>query len=221
MGRASPRALLLSRRHITRDASGTSAQLAVVPASSQRQARAELFAVNVGLSAITSGVVSLARHGSFRRGLLGGAAGGGLGFLGKLVAVDPSVGAPFIGRQIGAIGASMTRSAALGDGFLEQIVLPVGPLRVYLNLEDAETTTVRVDLESVAWTAYGLLTDRTRIRVGGRRTAPPTRSARARSMGRWACWPRRRPRSWSTWAIRTVHSVRERRIPFGANQRTT
>jgi hypothetical protein len=147
-------------------ASGTSAQPLAVPRRSQRQATAELFAVNVGLSAITSGVVSLARHESFRRGLLGGGAGGGLGFLGKLVAVDPSVGAPFIGRQIGAIGASLTRSAALGDSFFDQVVLPVGPLRVYLKLKDPGTTTVRVDLESVVWTAYGLLTDRFSLDVG-------------------------------------------------------
>ena len=147
-------------------ATGSSAQPVARPAASQRAGTAELLAVNVGLSAITSGVVSLVRHGSFRRGILGGAVGGGLGFLGKLVAVDPSVGAPFVGRQIGAIGASLTRSAALGDPFFDQVVLPVGPLRLYLNPKEPGTTTVRVDLESVVWTAYGLLADRFSLDVG-------------------------------------------------------
>ncbi len=61
-----------------------------------------------------------------------GALGGGLTYAGKRVAVERFDGAGFLGREIASVGGSVVRNAAAGRGPLDELVLPVGPVRLYV-----------------------------------------------------------------------------------------
>lgn len=58
-----------------------------------------------------------------------GTLGGGVTYAGKRVAVERFGGAGFLGRELATVGGSMVRNASAGRGVLEELVLPVGPVR--------------------------------------------------------------------------------------------
>lgn len=62
-----------------------------------------------------------------------GTLGGGVTYAGKRVAVERFGGAGFLGRELASVGGSMVRNASAGRGVLEEIVLPVGPVRLYIG----------------------------------------------------------------------------------------
>jgi hypothetical protein len=109
---------------------------------------AEAAAVNGLLGGVTAGVLRRRGGGSFREGFLRGAAGGGAVYAGKWAAAGRFEGAGLVGRQLAAVGGSEIRSASAGMGVLEQVVLPLGPLRIYTGREAG--TQVRVDATGVA-----------------------------------------------------------------------
>jgi hypothetical protein len=109
---------------------------------------AEAAGVNALLGGVTAGVLRKRGGGSFREGFLRGAAGGGAVYAGKWVAVGRFEWAGFVGRQVAAVGGSEIRNAAAGMGVLEQVVLPLGPVRVYTGREAG--THVRVDATGAA-----------------------------------------------------------------------
>lgn len=91
------------------------------------------LSANALLGGITAGIVSHLRHGSFSTGFTRGALGGAVAYGGKRTAAAGFAGAGFLGRQLGAVGGSITRNAALDIGLLDTLILPVGPLRIFVD----------------------------------------------------------------------------------------
>lgn len=104
--------------------------------------------VNALLGGATAAVVRMVRGEPVWEGFWAGAVGGGVGYVGKRVAVEDFYGAGFLGRELASVGGSVVRNAAAGVGPLDEIVLPVGPVRLYVSREHGITP--RVDLASVA-----------------------------------------------------------------------
>ncbi len=116
------------------------------------------ISVNAALGGLTAGVFQAARGGSFWTGFTRGAVGGGVVYAGKRVSVEDFWGAGLFGRQLAAVGSSVVRNASRGQPTLEHLVLPVGPLRLYLDRGQTSTLQVRFDLISLMVTLYGVAT---------------------------------------------------------------
>lgn len=112
--------------------------------------------VNAVLGGLTSGVMRHARGGRFRDGFVAGAAGGALTYGGKRLAAEEFFGAGLLGRQAAAVGSSVTHNAARGEPALARMVLPLGPVRVYL-LDGGRSAHARLDLASTVMTAAAAL----------------------------------------------------------------
>jgi len=109
------------------------------------------------LSGVSAGLMQYLRGGSFQDGFTRGAMGGALIYTGKRIAVERFDGAGLIGREVGAVGASVVRNAADGIGSFERVVLPVGPVRLYLSTADQFKVHPRLDLSAAAWLTYAVL----------------------------------------------------------------
>jgi hypothetical protein len=119
------------------------------------------FAANAMIGGLTAGIASQIRGRGFMEAFVKGALGGGLSFFGKRITAEPIGGAGFVGRQVGALGASIVRSSAFGSGgLLDTLVVPLGPLRAYVVPGQISSSTWRVDLEEMAWLVYGLTSPR-------------------------------------------------------------
>ncbi len=86
---------------------------------------------NALLSGVTAGVTQKLRGGSFREGFLRGLLGGGVIYLGKRVAAEHFSGSGLVGREVASVGTSMVRNAGEGVGVLDNVVLPLGIVRLY------------------------------------------------------------------------------------------
>lgn len=118
-----------------------------------------LAAGNALLGGVVTGAVRELRGGSFREGFITGAAGSVVAYSGRRLSVLDVSGAGLLGRELNAVGASMVRNAAAGQPALSLVVLPLGPLRVYLDRREAERAHVRVKLNvhEAYWTLRGAL----------------------------------------------------------------
>lgn len=104
-----------------------------------------------GINALLGGVTAVATRlvqgepvdGAFWKGSLGGA----VVYAGKRVAVEGFDGAGLAGRQLASVGGSIVRNAAAGRGPLDELVLPVGPLRLYVSRTGGITP--RLDMATV------------------------------------------------------------------------
>lgn len=103
--------------------------------------------VNALLGGATAAVVRMVRGEPVWDGFLAGAVGGGVGYVGKRIAVEDFYGAGFLGRELASVGGSVVRNAAAGVGPLDEVVLPVGPVRLYVSRERGIVP--RVDMASV------------------------------------------------------------------------
>jgi hypothetical protein len=105
-----------------------------------------------GLNALVGGATAAALrvvHGQpdeAWRAFWKGAAGGGLVFAGKRLAVEGFDGAGFLGREVASVGGSVIRNASAGRGAFDELVLPVGPVRLYVG--DGRVN-ARLDLATV------------------------------------------------------------------------
>lgn len=72
-------------------------------------------------------------------------------------------GAGFVGREISAVGGSITRNAALGVALLDTLALPVGPLWVFLPPHALGAFHIRLDLNNAWWLIYGITEDRLKL----------------------------------------------------------
>lgn len=97
-----------------------------------------LASANALLAGLTAGVSRALRGGSFVDGFLRGGAGGAVAYAGRRIAVGRTPAAGLLGRQVHAVGASVTRNAATGAGTLASVVLPLGPLRVDVGRRPGE-----------------------------------------------------------------------------------
>jgi hypothetical protein len=91
---------------------------------------------NAALGGLTAAVASGVRAHSWRAAgaaFASGALGGAGIYLGKRTAAQRFDGAGLAGRQLAAVGASVVRDAGAGRPPLSRLVLPLGPVRVYVG----------------------------------------------------------------------------------------
>lgn len=118
------------------------------------------LAANALLGGLTAGISSRLRGGPFSEAFARGALGGGVTYLGKRTAAARFDGAGLLGREVGAVGASIVRNAGLGIPVLDTLVLPLGPLRAFVPTGEPARARVRVDANDVAWLVSALAHDR-------------------------------------------------------------
>jgi len=117
------------------------------------------LSANALLGGLTAGVSSSVRGGPFLEPFVRGAIGGAISYGGKRLSGADFSASGLIGRQVAAAGASMVRSAAFGDGWLDTLFVPLGPGRLHVPLRSGERAAYRIDLEEVAWLLHGLTQD--------------------------------------------------------------
>ena len=126
---------------------------------------ARVLGINAAIGGLTAGVVRHARGESFWRGFLGGAVGGGISYGGKRISGERFRGAGFLGRETAAVGASIVRNAAESRGLLDQAILPIGPVRVYVDRTAQTPLRAKVDLAGLVSTAYAAAQPDSRLAV--------------------------------------------------------
>lgn len=104
---------------------------------------------NIVAGAVTAAVAAVIRGNDVSDAFLKGAAGGGLVFLGKRLAVERFDGAGLLGRELAGVGASVVTNGGAGRDLLDEVWLPLGPawvqvrprsgLRARLNLREIGT----------------------------------------------------------------------------------
>jgi hypothetical protein len=113
-----------------------------------------VLSANAALGGLHAGIAQRLRGGSFQDGFARGALGGVVVYAGKRIVVERFDGAGLAGRQVAAVGTSMVRNAADGLPALERLVLPVGPVRVYMERAERYRPQARLDLMTLGWTLY-------------------------------------------------------------------
>lgn len=115
------------------------------------------LSANALLGGVTAGVIRWVRGGEFADGFAAGALGGVVVYGGKRIAAERFDGAGLLGREVAAVGASMSRNAADDMGLLERLVLPLGPVRIEVRPGEASPVRARLDALAAIWTAYGVV----------------------------------------------------------------
>lgn len=106
---------------------------AVVMSATTARQEATVAGVNALLGGATAAIYRLAHGESPWGAFWKGALGGGLIYAGKRVTVEPFDGAGLAGREVASVGGSMVRNASAGRGLLDRVVLPLGPVRLYIG----------------------------------------------------------------------------------------
>jgi hypothetical protein len=127
-----------------------------------------VLSANAAVGALTGGIIQVLRGGAFADGFARGALGGALVYAGKRVAAEPSWGAGMLGRQIAAVGASVVSNAATGRPSFERVALPIGPLPVWLAIEQVPRVSIRptLDLGAAIWIGSNLSDKRLSLDAG-------------------------------------------------------
>jgi hypothetical protein len=112
---------------------------------------ATFLGVNTLFGALTAGVQQRLEGGSFRDGFATGAFGGAIAFTGRRISVGRYWGAGLLGRQVSAVGVSVVRNAADGRGMFDQFIVPVGPVRLYVDRSEEVRVQPKVALGDLAW----------------------------------------------------------------------
>jgi hypothetical protein len=123
----------------------------------------QVLGINAALGGITAGIRKHHRGGSFWRGFLEGAAGGGAIYAGKWVSAEGFWGAGLVGRQVAAVGTSVVRNSSENRPLFEQLMLPLGPLRLYADLGGTVPARLKLDLLASGTFAYRLLSSDARF----------------------------------------------------------
>lgn len=126
---------------------------------------ARVLGINAAIGGLTAGVLRHARGESFWRGFLGGALGGGVSYGGKRISGERFRGAGFLGRETAAVGASIVQNAAESRGLLDQVILPVGPVRMYVDRTAKTPLRAKVDLAGLVSTAYAAAQPNSRLDI--------------------------------------------------------
>ena len=125
-----------------------------------------ILGANTMLSALSGGVAQWLRGGSFQRGFTEGALGGGIIYVGKRVAGEQFDGAGLIGRQVAAVGSSVVRNAMDARPPFSRIMLPAGPIRLYVTTTGGFHVQPKLDLMTTAHIIYGV--QESELRFDGR-----------------------------------------------------
>src|SRR5690606_40946686 len=78
-----------------------------------------------------------------------GAASESIAYVGKALATSDLSEAGFIGRQIGAVGASLTRDAVEGHEPFQRFILPLSIARLHVDAGAGQRVRVRADLVAI------------------------------------------------------------------------
>jgi hypothetical protein len=135
LGRVSRRLLALCAPTLV----STAEARAQVPTS----ARLADFAVNAAIGGVISGARSALRGGGITRPVALGALGGGVQALGRQLAASPFTASGVLGRELSAVGISLTYSAGV-DSLV--VLAPVGPVMLELRPGTAQPVRARVSL---------------------------------------------------------------------------
>lgn len=119
------------------------------PAGSASGNHLEVIALNAALGAGTAAVVALITRKPVVKAAALGAAGGSVTYVGKTLATRDFSGAGFMGRQIGAVGASLTRDAVEGHEPFQRFILPLGIARLHVDAGAEQRVRVRADLAAI------------------------------------------------------------------------
>jgi hypothetical protein len=114
------------------------------------------LAANALGGGIAGGLSSYLRGGSFKSGFARGVLGGSVGYVGKRIAVADFGGAGLLGREVAALGSSMTSNAGRNTGIFESLTFPIRPLRIQTPRRGGGSFSLSVDLVDVAWLAYAV-----------------------------------------------------------------
>jgi hypothetical protein len=126
------------------------------PPPPRRTTQAQLLTLgaNALLGGLTAAVRQYRGDGSIAAAFAGGSLGGAVGFAGKRVAGEEFTASGLLGREIAAVGASITSNAAEGRGLLDMLMLPVGPVRIYIDRSAPRVVAPRLDLGGAIAMAY-------------------------------------------------------------------
>ena len=109
------------------------------------------------IGGMTAGLVQKARGGSFQDGFTRGLLGGAVTYGGKRLAAQRFFGAGLAGREVAAVGSSMVRDAAAARPLLQRVMLPVGPLHLYVDRSRGVRMYAKVDAYTLGWMTYAAL----------------------------------------------------------------
>src|SRR5690606_22983106 len=115
--------------------SGGGSPNSVAPGQREDGSELEVFAMNIAIGAVTSAVAATIRGRPIRRAATLGAVGGAINYVGKELVVQRFDGAGFLGRQVSAVGASLTRDAVEGTPAFRRMVFPLGVLHLHVNAD--------------------------------------------------------------------------------------
>jgi hypothetical protein len=110
--------------------------------------------VNALLGGSTAAIRQKFQGGAFWDGLYKGSIGGSVSYLGKRIGGERFDGSGFLGREIAAVGASMVANGSEGRGILGRVVLPFGPLRLYIAPGESSTVRIKIDLPGAVLVGY-------------------------------------------------------------------
>ena len=113
------------------------------------------LSANALLGGVTAGVLQRIRGGSFPRAFVRGALGGSAVYAGKRIAAERFAGAGLLGREAAAVGLSIVRNAADAVPVLDRLVLPAGPVRLYVR-PGARAVHAKLDALAFGWMLYGI-----------------------------------------------------------------
>jgi hypothetical protein len=130
------------------------------------QGHLTVLGVNAALGGLTAGLRQHARGGSFWRGFATGAAGGGVIYGGKWLSAEEFWGAGLAGRQVAAVGSSLVRNASEGRAAFEYLMVPIGPVRLYVDRGATPTAHFKLDLLGAGVLAYHALSSDARFDGG-------------------------------------------------------
>lgn len=116
----------------------------------------EVLAMNMALGAVASGIVATIRGRPVRQAVALGAVGGAVNFVGKSMVTRDFDGAGMLGRQMSAVGASLTRDAMEGTPPFRRIVFPLAVLNVHVNLDAPRPVTLKADLGTMIATGVAI-----------------------------------------------------------------
>jgi hypothetical protein len=104
------------------------------------------------LGGLTAGTLQRLEGGDFRDGFTRGALGGAAAYMGRRIGAERFPGAGLVGRQVSGVGASIVRNASDGRPTLEELVLPIGPVRFHVDRSGGLEVTPRIVLRDLGWT---------------------------------------------------------------------
>jgi hypothetical protein len=116
--------------------------------------------INAALGGFTAGIARKSSGETFWDSFWRGALGGSVHYSGKVISARDFAGAGLLGRQTASLGSSMVRNASVGRGFVDQVVVPVGPVRIYIDRKSGTPVRTKLDLVTGIGTAYAAVHSR-------------------------------------------------------------